>query len=154
MSVYHEAKGSPILKGVIVLLFGILIYVLYEPYKVREQEETNKKESRARLINIRAAQLLHITEFGNYAPSIDSLVLFVKGKFAEGTVPEDTFKPLTLSAFDADSLLHTPGSWRPYSVTSVDTTVIKKYFADDPDGFGSIGSLTDDSRVNKASWEE
>jgi hypothetical protein len=36
----------------------------------------------------------------------------------------------------------------------VDTTVIKKYVVEDPDGYGSIGSLTDDSRVNKASWEE
>ncbi len=154
MSVYQQAKGSPILKGVIVLLFGILIYVLYEPYQIREREENNKKESRARLVNIRAAQLLYISDHGSYAPSIDSLVAFIKGKIASGTVPEDTFKPLVFSPFSPDSLLHTPGSWRPYSVISVDTTVIKKYFAEDPDGYGSIGSLTDDSRVNKASWEE
>ncbi len=154
MSVYHQSKGSPILKAVIVLLFGVLIYVLYEPYKIREEEETNKRESRARLTNIRAAQLLYITEHGKYAPSIDSLVVYVKGRMAAGTVPEGTFTPLTMSPFDPDSLLRSPGSWRPYAVTSVDTTVIKKYLAEDPDGYGSIGSLTDDSRVNKASWEE
>ena len=154
MSVYQETKGSPILKAVIVLLFGILIYIIYEPYQIREQEESNKRESRARLMNIRSAQLLYITDFGKYAPSIDSLIAFVKGKIAAGTVPADTFRPLTMSAFDPDSLHHTPGSLRPYSVTSVDSTVIKKYVAEDPDGYGTIGSLTDDSRVNKASWEE
>jgi type II secretory pathway pseudopilin PulG len=154
MSVYSQAKGSPILKAVIAVLFGILIYVLYEPYQIREQEETNKRESRARLMNIRSAQLMYITDYGKYAPSIDSLVLYVKAKIAAGTVPQDTFRPLTLSPFDADSLLRTPGSQRPYYVTSVDTTVIKKYVVEDPDGYGSIGSLTDDSRVNKASWEE
>lgn len=154
MSVYQQAKGSPILKGIIVLLFAILIYVLYEPYKVREQEESNKRESRARLVDIRAAQLLYIGEFGKYAPTLDSLITYVKKRIAEGTVPPDTFKPLSLSPFEPDSLLHTPGSWRPYMLMSVDTTVIKKYVVEDPDGHGSIGSLTDDGRVNKASWEE
>ena len=154
MSVYSQAKGSPILKGVIVVLFGILFYVLYEPYQVREQVEINRRESRARLMNIRAAQLMYITDFAKYAPSIDSLVAYVKGKMAAGTVPMDTFKPLAMSAFDPDSLLRTPGSQRSYIMTSVDTTVIKKYVVEDPDGHGTIGSLTDDSRVNKASWEE
>lgn len=154
MSVYSQAKGSPILKAVIAVLFGVLIYVLYEPYQIREQEERNKKESRARLVNIRAAQLMYITEHGKYAPSIDSLVIYVKSKIAAGTIPPDTFRPLTFSAFDPDSLLRTPGSQRPYYLTSVDTTVIKKYVVEDPDGYGAIGSLTDDSRVNKASWEE
>src|SRR5512139_493111 len=134
MSVYSQAKGSPILKGVIVLLFGILIYVLYEPYQVREQVELNRRESRARLVNIRAGQLMYITDYAKYAPSIDSLVAYIKGKIAAGTVPSDTFKPLTTSAFDPDSLLRTPGSQRPYIVTSVDTTVIKKYVVEDPDG--------------------
>ena len=154
MSVYQDAKGSPILKGIIVVLFAILIYILYEPYKVREEEERNRKESRARMIDIRAGQLMYITQYNKYAPSIDSLVSFIKTKIASGTVPEDTFRPLTLSPFHPDSLLHTPGSWRSYDVRSVDTTVIKKYVVEDPDGYGSIGSLTDDARVNKASWEE
>src|SRR3990172_1952026 len=110
MSVYSQAKGSPILKGVIVVLFGILFYVLYEPYQVREQVEINRRESRARLMNIRAAQLMYITDFAKYAPSIDSLVAYVKGKMAAGTGPMGNFKPLTMSAFDPDSLLRTPGS--------------------------------------------
>jgi hypothetical protein len=152
MSVYQEAKGSPILKAVIVVLFGVLAYVLYEPYMIREQEETNKRESRARMINIRQAQLLHIGQFGRYNTSMDSLVSFIN------TLPDSIrtmhFRPLALSPFVPESLLHTPKSSRPYFLQVVDTTAIKKYLVDDPDGYGSIGSLTDDSRVNKASWEE
>lgn len=152
MSVYQDAKGSPILKGVIVLLFGILIYVLYEPYKIREEEETNRNESHARLINLRQAQLLHISQFGRYSTSVDSLVQFIH------TLPDSTrttyFRSLVISSFVPESLLHAPKSWRPYRLQVVDTTAILKYLLEDPDGYGSIGSLTDDSRVNKASWEE
>lgn len=152
MSVYQDAKGSPILKGVIVVLFGILLYVLYEPYQVREEEEAYRRESRARMMNIRQAQLLFIGAHGKYATSLDSLIAFIR------TVPDTTaqkhFFPLVNSAFVPESLLHTPKSWRRYYMMAVDTTVIKKYLVDDPDGYGSVGSLTDDSRVNKASWEE
>lgn len=154
MSVYQESKGSPILKAIIVVLFGVLIYVLYQPYKIREQEELYKKESRVRMLDIRAAQLMYISEYGKYAKTIDSLVAYINIKAAASAVPEGTFKPLSMSPFVPESLLHTPGSWSPYEITAVDTTVIKKYVVNDPDGYGSIGSLTDDSRVNKASWEE
>lgn len=152
MSVYQEAKGSPILKGVIALLFVILAYVLYEPYQIRKEEETYQNESRARLINLRQAQLLHISQRSRYNTSLDSLVQFIH------TLPDSTrtayFKPLVLSSFVPESLLHAPKSWKSYRLQVVDTTAIMKYILEDPDGYGSIGSLTDDSRVNKASWEE
>lgn len=154
MSIYHEAKGSPILKGVIVVLVAILIYVLYEPYEIREQEETYKRESRLRMVNIRTAQLQHIAEHGNYANSIDSLVVYVKSRLDSARFERTIFLPLAKSPFEPDSLLRTPKSQRPYSLQSVEVTVIKKYLLEDPDKYGSIGSLTDDTRVNKASWEE
>ncbi|MBI2618537.1 MAG: hypothetical protein HYW57_00470 [Ignavibacteriales bacterium] len=154
MSVYQESKGSPILKAVIVVLFGILVYVLYEPYQIREQEEMFKSESRARMINIRAGQLMYISENGKYAPHIDTLLAFIRARIDSGKVAPDTFKPLPTQEFTPESLRLAPKSGRPYMIVSVDTAVIKKYVVEDPDGYGSIGSLTDDSRVNKASWEE
>ncbi len=154
MSIYHEAKGSPVLKAVIVLLFAALVYVLYEPYQIREQEGNYKKESRLRMMNIRAAQLNFISENGRYCSTLDSLVMFIKTKLDSGRIDASIFKPLTHGSFELDSLLHSPKSHRPYSLQSVETTVIKKYLLEDPDGYGSIGSLTDDTRVNKASWEE
>ncbi|MEX2116038.1 MAG: hypothetical protein WEB37_04070 [Bacteroidota bacterium] len=152
MSLYHEAKGSPILKGVIVVLFGILLYVLYEPYQIRNAEESFKRESRARMLNLRQGQLLHIGTHSRYATHLDSLVEFIRSR--PDSVLASYFQPLTLSGFVPDSLLHTPKTWRPYQLITVDTTVIKKYLVDDPDGYGSIGSLTDDQRVNKPSWEQ
>ncbi|HWP82241.1 MAG TPA: hypothetical protein VNN76_06270 [Bacteroidota bacterium] len=154
MSIYHESKGSPVLKAIIVVLLGVLLYVLYEPYQVREREENYKKESRLRMMNIRTAQLQYISEKGVYANSLDTLVAFVKEKLAAGAIDPSIFKPLSHGAFTPDSLLKTPKSQRPYSLQTVEQTVIKKYLLEDPDGYGSIGSLTDDTRVNKASWEE
>lgn len=154
MSVYQDSQGSPILRAVIVVLFGVLIYVLYEPYQIREQEESYKRESRARMINIRAGQLMYISETGRYAPHIDTLVAFIRMKWDSGAIPPETFKPLTTSDFLPESLHNAPKSGTPYSIRAVDTSVIKKYLLEDPDGYGSVGSLTDDARVNKASWEE
>ncbi|HAL56037.1 MAG TPA: hypothetical protein DCP63_06085 [Bacteroidetes bacterium] len=155
MSVYQQAKGSIVLKTIIVLLVGVLIWVLYEPYQVREREEYCKKESRIRLQNIRTAQLRYIENHGRYADSIATLVDFIKQSLASDTTwSASMFKPLLSGAFVPESLLNSPKSWKPYAITAVDTTAIKKYLVEDPDGYGSIGSLTDDSKINKASWED
>jgi hypothetical protein len=128
--------------------------VLYEPYQIREQEEAFKKESRLRMMNIRVAQLQYISEKGVYCTSLDTLVAFIKMKLDSGLLNPIIFKPLSHGSFSLDSLFRTPKSQRPYVLQTVETTVIKKYLLEDPDGYGSIGSLTDDARVNKASWEE
>lgn len=154
MSIYHQAKGSIVLKIIIVLLIGVLIYVLYEPFKIREWEESYKRESRARMVNIRVAQLQYISEYGKYASSIDTLIAFIKQKFESGALSDANFIPLTLTLFNPDSLRHAPKSLRPYVITAIDTTIIRKYLLEDPDGYGQIGSLTDDTRINKASWEQ
>ncbi|MBM4168884.1 MAG: hypothetical protein FJ215_06975 [Ignavibacteria bacterium] len=153
MSIYQKPKGSILHKIIIVALIGVLIYVLYEPFEIREREDALRRESRARMTNIRAGQLQFINKFGKYAPSVDSLIAFIKEEVAAGTVTTETFKPLALGPFVPESLAHSPKSFRPYVMTSVDTTIIKKYILECPDGYGSIGSLTDDSRINKASWE-
>lgn len=152
MSITREAKGSIILKIVIVLLMAVLVYVIYEPYQIQAQEEAYRTESRLRMLNIRAGQLQHIGQYGRYASTLDSLVMFIQ------TLPDSVrsvaFTPLSTGTFTPGSLLHAPKSDRPYVLISVDTSAIKKYLLEDPDGYGSIGSLTDDSRVNKASWED
>ncbi len=104
------------------------------------------------MLNIRQGQLLHIGAYGHYATHLDSLVAFIRTR--PDSVVAVYFQPLTFTGFVPESLLHTPKTWRPYQLTAVDTTVIKKYVVADPDGYGSIGSLTDDQRVNKASWEQ
>jgi hypothetical protein len=154
MSVYHQAKGSLVLRAIIVVLFGILVWVLYEPYKIREQEEMYKRESRLRMQNIRTAQLKYIEFRGTYARSITDLVEFVKAGLASDSLNVGMFRPLTSGSFVPESLLYSPKTWKLWELSVVDTTAIKKWYVEDPNGYGSIGSLTDDSKVNKASWEE
>ncbi len=154
MSVYHQAKGSLVLRAIIVVLFGVLVWVLYEPYKIREQEESYKRESRLRMQNIRAAQLKHIEFRGTYARSIVDLVEFVKAGIASDSLNPGMFRPLTSGSFIPESLLYSPKTWKLWELVVVDTTAIKKWYVEDPNGYGSVGSLTDDSKVNKASWEE
>lgn len=152
MSLTREAKGSVILKVIIVLLTAVLVYVIYEPYQIQAQEESFRAESRLRMVNIRAAQLQYIGNYGRYVSTLDSLVEFIE------TLPDTTraaiFLPLTTGTFTPRSLVTSPKSNRPYTFVAVDTSAIKKYVLECPDGYGTIGSLTDDSRVNKASWED
>jgi hypothetical protein len=154
MSVYREAKGSIVLKAVIVLLVAVLVYVIYEPYQIREQENTYRRESRLRMLNIRAAQLQYINRFFRYNTSLDSLVQFVHDSLIAKNTGMEMFVPLSHGAFTPESLLHSPKSLRPYMLSVNDTSRIKKYLLECPDGYGSIGSVDDDMRVNKASWED
>lgn len=152
MSVYHEAKGSVLYKVIIALLFALLVYVIYEPYKIREAEEFYKRESRARMLNIRAAELQYINRFFRYNTSLDSLVTFIRDSLIAKGADKGVFVPLSNGLFVPESLLHSPKSFLPYKLAVNDTSRIKKYLLECPDGYGSIGSVTDDSRVNKASW--
>jgi len=152
MSITREAKGSIILKIIIVLLMAVLVYVIYEPYQIQAQEESYRSESRLRMVNIRAAQLQFIGQHGRYVSTLDSLVMFINT--LPDSIRSSAFLPLSGGTFTAELLLTSPKSNRPYVLVSVDTSAIKKYVLEDPDGYGSIGSLTDDARVNKASWED
>ncbi|MEX2089742.1 MAG: hypothetical protein WEB62_08210 [Bacteroidota bacterium] len=154
MSVYHQAKGSIVLKLVIALLAGVLLWVLYEPYQIREQEDHFRRESRVRMQNIRSAQLKHIELRGTYSRSISELLEFVKAGLASDTLNAAIFKPLTSGTFVPESLLYSPKTWKLWELSVMDTTTIKKWYVEDPNGYGSIGTLSDDSKVNKASWEE
>jgi hypothetical protein len=154
MSVYQQPKGSIVNKIIIALLLGALIYVIYEPYQIRKQEDLYKRESRLRMLNIRTAQLQHISKFYRYNSSLDSLVQFVKDSILAQGLANETFKPLSHGTFAVESLLYSPKSHRPYTFSALDTTRIKKYYLECPDGYGSIGSLTEDAKINKASWEE
>ena len=152
MASTREARGSIILKIIIVMLIAVLVYVIYEPYQIRAQEESYQTESRSRMVNIRAAQLLFIGQHGRYVSTLDSLVLFIED--LSDSVRSAAFTPLSGGPFRAQSLLRAPKSNRAYVLVCIDSVAIQKYFLQDPDGYGSIGSLTDDARVNKASWEE
>ncbi len=85
----------------------------------------------------------------------------------------DPFEPLTQGEFVPDSIKWTPKSHSLYilqidtsvsidtfitkrgKISRIDTTVVlgTRYYLEDPDGYGSIGSLDNDALKNTASWE-
>jgi len=169
---------------VIAILAVILIKVaILDPKDAVEQEKFWKTESRLRMNNIKAAQILHQKKFGNYIDNLDKLISFVKeDKFVDSVVnafdsltmrPANPFKPLSHGEFTPESLKLSPKSFQPYILQidtsiSVDTTINRrgvvvkvdtvrvlgtKYFLEDPDGYGTVGDLFNDAKKNTSSWE-
>ena len=154
MDTKQRTRGSWVLRAIIIILVGVLVYVIYEPYQMMTAEEMYKKESRLRMMNLRTAELYFLSKSNYYTESIDSLVQYIKTDSLLVANRDSTFKPLTSGQFSPDSLLYTPKNHRPYKLKADNATAIKKYLLECPDGYGSIGSLTDESRINKGSWEE
>ena len=109
---------------VIAILAVILIKVaILDPKDAVEQEKFWKTESRLRMNNIKAAQILHQKKFGNYIDNLDKLISFVKeDKFVDSVVnafdsltmkPANPFKTLAHGQFTPESLKLSPKSFQP-----------------------------------------
>ncbi len=161
---------------IIVLAYVLIRVAIIDPKEVIEAEKYYKTESRARMLNLRQAQILFEDEYGKYTDNLDTLINYIK---TDTTIQKkitgfDTlnqrstnpFKDLPSGEFNPDSLYHTPRSLENYYMI-VDTLIIpdtvidrrgrviridsnvtigQKYFINDPDGFGQIG----DSLFNQA----
>ena len=169
---------------VIAILAVILIKVaILDPKDAVEQEKFWKTESRLRMNNIKAAQILFQKKFGNYTDDLDKLIRFVKeDKYVDSVMnafdsltmkPANPFKTLAHSQFTPESLKLSPKSFQPYILQidtsiSVDTTINRKgvvvnvdtvrvlgtkYYLEDPDGYGTVGDLFNDALKNTSSWE-
>ncbi len=154
MEAKQRAKGSWILRAVIVILVFVLVYVIYDPYQYMVQDEAFRKESRARMMNLRSAELRFIEVNAYYTGSLDSLLDFIRTDSLLVANRDSVFTKLSHGAFSIDSLGFSPRSHSPYKLSVDNSTAIKKYFLECADRYGSIGSLTDDSRINKGSWED
>jgi hypothetical protein len=173
-----------ILYLVIVVLAYVLIRVaIIEPTEIVEAEKYYKSESRARMINIKAAEILWEKRFGSYTDNLDSLVHFVKkDSLVQNLVTgvdtmtgrsSNPFSDLTAGNFIADSILLSPKSFTRYhlyvdttktidtvinrrgKITKIDSNIVigTKYFLKCPDGYGTVGDSTDIALKNTASWE-
>ena len=169
---------------VIAILAVILIKVaILDPKDAVEQEKFWKTESRLRMNNIKAAQILFQKKFGNYTDDLDKLIRFVKeDKYVDSVMnafdsltmkPANPFKTLAHGQFTPESLKLSPKSFQPYILQidtsiSVDTTINRKgvvvkvdtvrvlgtkYYLEDPDGYGTVGDLFNDALKNTSSWE-
>lgn len=169
---------------VIAILSVILIKVaIIDPKNAVEQDKFWRTESRLRMNNIKAAEILFQKKFGSYTDNLDKLISFVKeDKFVDSVVnafdsltmrPANPFKLLSNGEFTPDSLRLSPKSFQAYILQidtsiSIDTTINRrgavvkvdtvrvlgtKYFLEDPDGYGTVGDLFNDALKNTSSWE-
>ena len=169
---------------VIAILSVILIKVaIIDPKEAVEQEKFWRTESRLRMNNIKAAEILFQKKYGSYSDNLDKLISFVKeDKFVDSVVnafdsltmrPANPFKPLSNGEFTPESLKLSPKSFQAYILQidtsiSIDTTINRrgavvrvdtvrvlgtKYYLEDPDGYGTVGDLFNDALKNTSSWE-
>lgn len=168
---------------IVILVIVLIKVAIIDPKEIVEQEKYSKKESRLRMTNLKEAEILYEKKYGRYTANLDSLIHFIKTDSTVDSLmtaidtitkrPANPFVALSHGEFVPDSLIRTPKSNRRY-IVEIDTslqidTVINqrgkilrvdsvlaigtKYYIEDPDGYGTIGSLEDEALKNTVSWE-
>ena len=169
---------------VIAILSVLLIKIaIIDPKNAVDQERFWKTESRLRMNNIKAAEILWQAKNGNYTDDLDQLITFIKtDNFVDSVMnafdsltmkPANPFKPLSHGDFSAESLMTSPRTFQEYilqidtsltvdttinrrgKIVSIDSTLIlgTRYYLEDPDGYGSVGDVNSDALKNTSSWE-
>jgi hypothetical protein len=168
---------------IIILVVVLVKVAIIDPKDIVEKEKYYKQESHLRMKNIKQAEILWNKKYGHFTGNLDSLINFIKTDPMVDSVmnafdslsrrPANPFVTLTSGKFTPDSLYLTPKTHSPY-ILQVDTSIsadtvigrnnrIKRidssivignrYYLEDPDGYGSVGSLESDALKNTASWE-
>jgi hypothetical protein len=166
-----------------ILTVLLIKVAILDPKAEVDAERYYKKEARLRMSNLKEAEILYQKKFGSFTNNLDKLISFIKtDKFVDSVInafdsltmkPANPFEPLSDGQFTPDSLFRTPKSQRPF-IVMVDTSVVSdtvvnprgkilrvetkkvvgtKYYIEDPDGYGTIGSIDNDALKNTASWE-
>ena len=168
---------------IVILALILIKVAILDPKEIVEQEKHYRTESRLRMKNIKEAEILWQEKYGNFTNNLDSLIYFIKNDPMVDSVvnaidsitkrPANPFIALTQGQFIADSLFKTPKSQQVYLVeidttTNVDTVVNRQgkllridstlvigslYYIEDPDGYGTVGSLDNPALKNTVSWE-
>lgn len=166
-----------------VLTVLLIKVAVIDPKEEIDAERYYKTEARLRMANLKEAQILYNKKFKTYTNSVDKLIEFIKtDRFVDSVVnafdsttmkPANPFKPLSNGVFTPDSLYKTPKSHKPF-IVQIDTSITRdtvinqrgkvlrvdtkkligtKYYIEDPDGYGTIGSIDNEALKNTASWE-
>lgn len=166
-----------------ILTVLLVKVAIIDPHDYVESEKYYKTESRLRMTNLKEAQILWERKNGNYSGNLDALIEFIKSDpYVDSVVNAfdslimkiaNPFKPLSNGDFVPDSLKWSPKSHSVYvlqidtavvidtvinrrgKITRVDTSITfgTRYYLEDLDGYGTIGSLDTDALKNTASWE-
>lgn len=166
-----------------ILTVILIKVAIIDPKAEMDAEIYYRNEARLRMTNLKQAEILYEKKYKAYTNDLDKLINFIKtDKFVDSVVnafdsttmkPANPFKPLSNGQFTPDSLFRTPKSQKPF-IIQIDTSVTKdtvvnprgkilrvetkkvigtRYYIEDPDGYGTIGSIDNDALKNTASWE-
>jgi hypothetical protein len=168
---------------IVILIALLVKVAVIDPKEIVQEEKYYRKESRLRMDNLKEAQILWYNKYGRFTDNLDSLINFVKNDpYVDSVVnaydsisrrPANPFDKLSTGEFTPDSLFRSPKSQQQYIVkidttSSIDTVVNRqgqmvrldsntvigsRYYIEDPDGYGTIGSIENDALKNTASWE-
>ncbi|MFO7445811.1 MAG: hypothetical protein R6W90_05560 [Ignavibacteriaceae bacterium] len=168
---------------IVILIFLLVKVAVIDPKEIVEEERYYKRESRLRMENLKEAEILWQKKYGMFTNNVDSLILFVKNDPMVDSIinafdslsrrPANPFVSLSSGEFVPDSLGRTPKSQQPYIVlidtsTQVDTVINQRgkilrvdsavvvgelYYIEDPDGYGTVGSIDNAALKNSSSWE-
>ncbi len=166
-----------------ILTFLLIKVAVLDPSAEVEAEKYYKTETRLRMANLKEAQILFEKKNGAFTASLDKLIDFLKNdRFVDSVInafdsltmkPANPFRNLSDGTFTPDSLFLSPKSFQRF-VMNIDTSVVSdtvvnpagkvlrvdtktvigtKYYIEDPNGYGTIGSIDNDALKNTASWE-
>jgi hypothetical protein len=166
-----------------ILTVLLIKVAVIDPKSEIDTQNYLKKETRLRMANLKEGQILFEKRYGSFTGSLGELINFIKtDKFVDSVVnafdsltmkPANPFKELTDGKFTPDSLFTSPKTYERFvmkidSAEVIDSVVTPagkflraekkivkgtKYYIEDPNGFGSIGSIDNDALKNTASWE-
>jgi len=72
------ARGSIVLKLIIVILSAVLIATILYPKKIWEEEDRNRETCRANMDRIFKAEMIYLQHHNNYTNNLNQLVSFIK----------------------------------------------------------------------------
>lgn len=168
---------------IVVLIGLLIKVAVIDPTEVVQEEKYYKFESRERMDNLKEAEILWFNKHNQFTDNVDELINFIKndpyvdsiinGYDSVAKRSSNPFSVLAHGEFTPDSLYRTPKSGKMYVIqidtsTSVDTVVNRqgkvlrldsttvigaRYYIEDPDGYGTVGSLDNEALKNTSSWE-
>ncbi len=152
MSEANKDKGNIFLKILIAVLLIVLYYIITAPWTEKLKIDSLKMQSRVKMTKIRSGELAFIASNNRYSTSLRELVDWLKtDPFVSAR--KDSIFDLKGARLNLDSLMYSPVNGEVYKYQASDSSTVKKYILECPGGAGSIGSISDDDKVNKSSWE-
>ncbi len=169
---------------IVILVVILVKVVIIDPNDFVQKENYYRTESRLRMKDIKEGEILFYKKHNKFSGNLDTLVDFIKtsplvdsAMAAYDTLTKKSSNPfldLSSGKFTPDSLIWAPKSHQRFTleidtsvsvdtvvnrygrITKIDTTkkIGTKYYLEDPDGYGSIGSINNEALKNTASWEQ